>query len=47
MNRSYPMLPVPEIVDSNLNHSFKVRNFYCTIFFVPNFTIISILFSLT
>lgn len=24
MNRSYPILPIPEIIESNLNHSFKV-----------------------
>lgn len=27
MNRSFPVLPVPEISESNLNHSFKVSNF--------------------
>lgn len=26
MNKSFPVLPVPEIMESNLNHSFKVRN---------------------
>lgn len=26
MNRSFSVLPVPEIIESNLNHSFKVSN---------------------
>jgi hypothetical protein len=29
MNKSFPVLPVPEIIETNLNHSFKfdkVRN---------------------
>lgn len=26
LNKSFPVLPVPEILDANLNHSFKVSN---------------------
>lgn len=26
MNKSFSVLPVPEIIETNLNHSFKVRN---------------------
>lgn len=34
MNRSYPVLPVPEIIDSNLNHSFKVGYFIIQLNFI-------------
>lgn len=27
LNKSFPVLPMPEIIESNLNHSFKVSNF--------------------
>lgn len=27
MNKSFPVLPLPEIIETNLNHSFKVRCF--------------------
>jgi hypothetical protein len=35
MNKSFPVLPVPDIIENNLNHSFKVRktqNFEITLF---------------